>query len=108
MARALGVLRPRLAVFENVAGHLSLGFDTVLADLARIGFDADWCCVRASDVGAAHQRNRIFLLYLDTLRAWGGRFSRSCGVPVSLRCQAGRRRGRPRTGAHGQDLRLAD
>ncbi|MGW5099188.1 DNA cytosine methyltransferase [Streptomyces sp. NPDC004100] len=61
IARALGVLRPRLAVFENVAGHLSLGFDTVLGDLARLGFDADWCCVRASDIGAAHQRNRLFL-----------------------------------------------
>ncbi|ATW50571.1 DNA methyltransferase [Streptomyces peucetius subsp. caesius ATCC 27952] len=60
IARALGVLRPRLAVFENVAGHLSLGFDTVLGDLARLGFDADWCCVRASDIGAAHQRNRLF------------------------------------------------
>jgi DNA (cytosine-5)-methyltransferase 1 len=60
IARALGVLRPRLAVFENVAGHLSLGFDTVLGDLAALGFDADWCCVRASDIGAAHQRNRLF------------------------------------------------
>ncbi|MGW7083312.1 DNA cytosine methyltransferase [Streptomyces sp. NPDC054871] len=59
IARALGVLRPRLAVFENVAGHLSLGFDTVLADLAAIGFDADWCCVRASDIKAAHQRKRL-------------------------------------------------
>ncbi|MFE7842556.1 DNA cytosine methyltransferase [Streptomyces sp. NPDC057474] len=62
IARALGVLRPRLAVFENVAGHLSLGFDTVLADLAALGFDAEWRCVRASDIGAAHQRNRLFLL----------------------------------------------
>lgn len=62
IARALGVLRPRLAVFENVAGHLSLGFDTVLGDLAASGFDADWCCVRASDIGAAHRRNRLFLL----------------------------------------------
>ncbi|NUW01322.1 DNA cytosine methyltransferase [Streptomyces sp. CAI 127] len=62
IAHSLRVLRPRLAVFENVAGHLSLGFDTVLADLARIGFDADWCTLRASDIGAAHQRNRLFLL----------------------------------------------
>ncbi|MCY0924808.1 DNA cytosine methyltransferase [Streptomyces sp. H27-H1] len=62
IARALGVLRPRYAVFENVAGHLSLGFDTVLADLAALGFDAQWRTLRASDVGAAHQRNRLFLL----------------------------------------------
>ncbi|SCD75309.1 DNA (cytosine-5)-methyltransferase 1 [Streptomyces sp. di188] len=62
IARALGVLRPRLAVFENVAGHLSLGFDTVLGDLAVLGFDARWCTLRASDVGAAHQRKRLFVL----------------------------------------------
>lgn len=61
-ATALRVLRPRLGVFENVAGHLSLGFDTVLADLAAGGFDAEWCTLRASDVGAAHHRNRLFLL----------------------------------------------
>lgn len=60
IARALGVLRPRLAVFENVAGHLSLGFDTVLGDLAALGFDAEWRTLRASDLGAAHQRKRLF------------------------------------------------
>jgi DNA (cytosine-5)-methyltransferase 1 len=62
IADALRVLRPRLAIFENVPGHLSLGFDTVLADLARLGFDADWTCVRASDVGAPHKRDRLFVV----------------------------------------------
>lgn len=62
IARALGVLRPRLAIFENVAGHVSLGLDTVLADLARLGFDAEWTCVRASEVDAPHQRKRLFIL----------------------------------------------
>ncbi|MEU8886694.1 DNA cytosine methyltransferase [Streptomyces sp. NPDC048442] len=62
IARALGVLRPRVAVFENVANHLRVGFDVVLADLARLGFDAEWCLVRASEVGAAHQRSRLFVL----------------------------------------------
>ncbi|WP_406246738.1 DNA cytosine methyltransferase [Streptomyces anulatus] len=62
IARALRVLRPRVALFENVSGHLRLGFDTVLADLAALGFDAEWCTVRASEVGAPHQRNRLFIL----------------------------------------------
>ncbi len=62
IARALGALRPSLAFFENVAGHLSLGLDTVLADLAALGWSAEWTCVRASDIGAAHQRRRLFLL----------------------------------------------
>ncbi|MGW5989522.1 DNA cytosine methyltransferase [Streptomyces anulatus] len=62
IADSLRVLRPRIAVFENVGNHLRLGFDTVLADLAALGFDAEWCTVRASEVGAPHQRNRLFIL----------------------------------------------
>jgi DNA (cytosine-5)-methyltransferase 1 len=62
IARALGVLRPRLAVFENVRGHLRLGFDVVLCALARIGFDAEWVVVPASEVGAPHRRDRLFVL----------------------------------------------
>lgn len=63
IAHSLGVLRPRIAVFENVGNHLRLGFDTVLADLARLGFDAQWLCVRASDAALApHPRRRLILL----------------------------------------------
>ncbi|MDQ0581634.1 DNA cytosine methyltransferase [Streptomyces rishiriensis] len=62
IADALRVLRPRYAVFENVAGHLRLGFADVLADLARLGFDAEWLVVRADQVGAPHERRRLFLL----------------------------------------------
>lgn len=62
IATALRVLRPRLAIFENVANHVRIGFDTVLRDLADLGFDAEWEVVRASDVGAAHQRPRLIFL----------------------------------------------
>lgn len=62
IAGALRVLRPRVAVFENVSNHLRLGFDTVLRDLAQIGFDAEWALVRADEVGAPHERSRLFLL----------------------------------------------
>ncbi|WP_405960861.1 DNA cytosine methyltransferase [Streptomyces sp. NBC_00024] len=92
IARALGVLRPRLAVFENVAGHLSLGFDTVLGDLAALGFDAEWRCVRASDIGAAHQRNRLFFL------AW----------PADTGGQGLARRWAARTASHRRHLAAAD
>ncbi|MFJ2892519.1 DNA cytosine methyltransferase [Streptomyces sp. NPDC087305] len=62
IATAVRVLRPRICFFENVAGHVSLGLDTVLADLAGSGFDAEWLTLHASDVGAAHQRKRVFVL----------------------------------------------
>jgi DNA (cytosine-5)-methyltransferase 1 len=59
---AVRVLRPRIVVLENVAGHLGLGFDVVLGDLAEAGFDAEWTVVRASDVGACHRRERLFVV----------------------------------------------
>ncbi len=65
VADAIGALRPRLVVLENVAGHLSLGGSAVVGDLARLGFDARWGVVRASDAGAAHQRKRLFIVAAD-------------------------------------------
>lgn len=64
IADAIDVLRPRLVVLENVRAIVSRrpGLDVVLGDLARLGFDAEWTCNRASDIGAAHQRERWFLL----------------------------------------------
>jgi DNA (cytosine-5)-methyltransferase 1 len=59
---AIKHLRPRFAFFENVRGHLTCGFSEVLEDLASIGWDAQWACVRASDVGAPHHRERLFIL----------------------------------------------
>lgn len=61
IADAIGALRPSLCLFENVAGHLRLGFPVVLRDLARLGLDAEWVVVPASGVGAAHQRKRLFI-----------------------------------------------
>lgn len=55
-------LRPKFIVMENVRGHLTLGFDQVLKDLTEIGYDARWQVVRASDVGAPHQRARLFIV----------------------------------------------
>jgi DNA (cytosine-5)-methyltransferase 1 len=62
VAQAVRVLRPRILLLENVHGHLSLGFRTVLGDLAELGFDAEWLVCAASDLGACHQRKRLFAL----------------------------------------------
>lgn len=62
VARAVGALRPRIVVLENVANHLRLGFDRTLGDLAAMGFDARWGLVRASDVGCCHRRERLFAI----------------------------------------------
>lgn len=59
---AIRVLRPRLVILENVRGHLRRGFNVVLADLAGLRFDAEWRVVRASDIGAPHKRERLFII----------------------------------------------
>lgn len=109
IADALRVLRPRLAVFENVAGHLRLGFDTVLADLAHLGFDAEWCTVRASEVGAPHPRQRLFLLAVAQDadgEPWGERGITASGQAEGRRARsdAGGRGGAPAAYADGRGL----
>ena len=59
-------LRPRIVILENVRGHLTLGFKEVLKDLTEIGYDAKWSIVRASDVGAPHRRERLFVIAQPT------------------------------------------
>jgi DNA (cytosine-5)-methyltransferase 1 len=61
-AHAIRHIRPPFVFLENVANHRRIGFDTVLGDLAALGFDAQWTSLRASDVGAPHKRERLFVL----------------------------------------------
>lgn len=62
IACAVRHLRPHLVFLENVAALRSRGLDVVAADLAAIGYDARWMCLRAGDpeVGACHRRDRWF------------------------------------------------
>ena len=53
-------LRPSVVLIENVPGHVSLGFDITLSDLAEMGFDAEWSIVSACSLGAPHARERLF------------------------------------------------
>ncbi|CPV56498.1 DNA cytosine methyltransferase [Mycobacteroides abscessus] len=84
-AEAINQLRPQLVVIENVRGLLSgyahramepgpddLGdrssrpllraAGAVLGDLADLGYDAQWTTVAASDIGAPHRRERVFIV----------------------------------------------
>jgi DNA (cytosine-5)-methyltransferase 1 len=62
VARCLRVLRPPYVFLENTLGLLSRGFGDVLGDLFALGFDAEWDCFQAADVGAPHERDRVFVL----------------------------------------------
>lgn len=57
---------------ENVLGHLSLGFDTVVSDLAEDGYHVEAGICSAGAVGLPHLRKRIFSFAIKTdVREWG-------------------------------------
>ncbi len=53
---------PSIVFLENVPGLLIGGLGDVLGDLAQAGFDAEWGCYTATEVGASHKRERVFIL----------------------------------------------
>lgn len=63
-ARAVRMARPRYVLLENVSALTTDGaaFGTILADLHTLGFDAEWATLRASDFGAPHNRERVYVL----------------------------------------------
>ena len=90
MRTAVEIIRPKYVVAENVRGLLSATADSdlescpgcvgetehrehtmralgrVLGDLADLGYDAKWYGLRAADIGAPHNRFRVFILATDT------------------------------------------
>ncbi|MDD4390228.1 MAG: DNA cytosine methyltransferase [Eubacteriales bacterium] len=60
--RIISELRPRYIIVENSTGLLVRGFDRVLCDLSKNGYDAEWQVIRASDAGAPHKRERLYVV----------------------------------------------
>ena len=55
-------IRPIRCFFENVQGHITLGLSTVISDLEELGYRTTWGIFSAEEVGAPHQRKRVFIL----------------------------------------------
>jgi len=66
MARIIGEVRPKYAFIENSPMLTTRGLERVLADLASMGFNAEWGVLSAADVGANHKRDRIWIVGKST------------------------------------------
>jgi len=62
VARIIGEVRPVLVFLENVPEHLRLGFREVAQDLQGMGYRVAAGIFSAAEVGAPHQRQRLFAL----------------------------------------------
>jgi DNA (cytosine-5)-methyltransferase 1 len=58
-------IRPVRCFFENVEGHISLGLREVIGDLESAGYNSTWGIFSAAEVGAPHQRKRVYILGSD-------------------------------------------
>lgn len=61
-------IRPRFVFVENSPMLTSRGLGVVLGDLAGAGYDTEWECISAGEIGAPHERNRIWILASNTKR----------------------------------------
>ena len=77
MLRAIGEIRPRYVVAENVENILRTNdgrdWRTILNGLAGMGYNAEWRVTRGSEVGACHHRPRCYMVaYPDSIRLHEG------------------------------------
>ena len=100
IAGIIADVRPRYVFLENVTGLIRAGLAHVLADLAALGFDAEWGVLSAAAVGAPHRRQRVWIL------ADAGRNIRA--EAVNDRPRETSERLRPSVGRCGVDVADAD
>lgn len=62
IARIVREVQPGWCFFENVRGHLRLGFEQVRDDLREMGYTVRAGLFSAAEVGASHKRERLFIL----------------------------------------------
>jgi DNA (cytosine-5)-methyltransferase 1 len=62
VARLIRELQPAYGIFENVAGHISMGLDEVLSDLEGLGYTAEAFVIPACAVNAPHRRDRVWII----------------------------------------------
>jgi DNA (cytosine-5)-methyltransferase 1 len=61
MARVVSEVRPKFVFVENSPMLTTRGGTRVVGDLAQMGYDCKWTVMGAADVGANHQRDRMWI-----------------------------------------------
>lgn len=56
---------PLWCFFENVGGHLNIGYETVRRELQELGYRVEEGIFSAEEVGAPHRRERLFILAVE-------------------------------------------
>ncbi|MDP1763062.1 MAG: DNA (cytosine-5-)-methyltransferase [Sediminibacterium sp.] len=60
--RIIYEVQPRYVIIENSTQLRNAGIEFILYDLSKIGYDAEWECLQASQFGYRHKRERCFIV----------------------------------------------
>lgn len=60
--RIIGEIEPAFVFFENVQGHVALGFEEVARDLEQLGYSISAGLFTAEEVGTPQKRERLYIL----------------------------------------------
>lgn len=60
--RHIKTIQPVWCLFENVRGHLTLGYPEVYRSLRNLGYEVEQGIFSAAEVGANHLRERLYIL----------------------------------------------
>jgi DNA (cytosine-5)-methyltransferase 1 len=71
MFRVIQLVKPKYVICENVAGHISMGLDSVLSDLGEgEGYTTEVFVLPACAVDAKHRRDRVWIMaYSEGVRS---------------------------------------
>jgi DNA (cytosine-5)-methyltransferase 1 len=62
VSRITAEVKPAYLLLENSPQLLNKGFEVVLSELSKIGYDAEWQCLSATNFGYPHRRERIYII----------------------------------------------
>ena len=82
MLRVIEAVRPRWVIGENVAGHITMGLDTVLSDLEGAGYASRCYVIPAVAADARHRRDRCWIVAHAGCQRQGAEVSRSGGQSI--------------------------
>ena len=94
LRRVIAQARPAFLVAENVAGHITLGLDEVLADLESEGYAGRAIVVPACAKNAPHRRDRVWIIAKSLAHS---RYSESSGRFHQEECGKERQDARDKT-----------
>lgn len=62
ISKIVDAIRPVYCFFENVEGHVTLGYDKVYRSLSDMGYQVESGIFSSAEAGGSHQRKRLFIL----------------------------------------------